>query len=52
MVTNQIQIVKFVDVDQQSIFVCRANHKTEVIASFTGELKGNKKIWISSKLTG
>ncbi len=48
MGTNQIQIVKYADVDQKSMFRCSANHKTEVIASFTGQLKGNKKIWISS----
>ncbi len=48
MGTNQIQIVRYLDVDQKSIFGCSSNHKTEVIASFTGQLKGNKKIWMSS----
>tara|TARA_Y100001968_G_scaffold196994_1_gene180688 strand:- start:981 stop:1223 length:243 start_codon:yes stop_codon:yes gene_type:complete len=41
MGTNQIQIVKYLDVDQKSIFKNSAIHKTELIASFTGQLKGN-----------
>ena len=52
MGNNQIQIVRYLDVDQKSIFRCSANHKTEVIASFIGQLNGSKKIWISSQLIG
>ena len=44
--TNLIQIFQFEEVDKKSIFVCSANHKTKVIASFKGREIGNKKKWV------
>ena len=46
MGTNQIQIFQYEDVDKKSIFESSANHKTKVIASFTGRAIGNKKKWV------
>ena len=47
--TNQIQIFQYDEVDKKSIFGCSANHKTKVIASFTGRAIGNKKKWVRLK---
>ena len=47
--TNQIQIFQYEEVDQKSIFENSANHKTKVIASFTGRAIGNKKKWVRLK---
>ena len=49
MGTNQIQIFQYEEVDKKSIFGCSANHKTKVIASFTGREIGNKKKWVRLK---
>ena len=46
--TNQIQIFQYDVVDKKSIFESSANHKTKVIASFTGREMGNKKKWIKN----
>ena len=46
MGTNQIQIFQYEEVDKKSIFESSANHKTKVIASFTGRAIGNKKKWV------
>tara|TARA_Y100001968_G_C18839644_1_gene472914 strand:- start:152 stop:415 length:264 start_codon:yes stop_codon:yes gene_type:complete len=46
MGTNQIQIFQYEGVDTKSIFGSSANHKTKVIASFTGRAIGNKKKWV------
>ena len=48
MGTNQIQIFQYEEVDKKSIFESSANHKTKVIASFTGRAIGNKKKWVKS----
>ena len=45
---DQIQIIQYEEVDKKSIFGCSANHKTKVIASFTGREIGNKKKWVRS----
>ncbi len=44
--TNQIQIFQYVDVDKKSIFESSSNHKTKVIATFTGREIGNQKKWV------
>ena len=49
MGTNQIQIFQYEEVDKKSIFESSANHKTKVIASFTGRAIGNKKKWVRLK---
>tara|TARA_Y100001968_G_scaffold264476_1_gene253392 strand:+ start:36 stop:305 length:270 start_codon:yes stop_codon:yes gene_type:complete len=49
MGTNQIQIFQYEEVDEKSIFESSANHKTKVIASFTGRAIGNKKKWVRLK---
>ena len=48
MGTNQIQIFQYEEVDKKNIFESSANHKTKVIASFTGRVIGNKKKWVKS----
>ena len=48
MGTNQIQIFQYEKVNKKSIFENSSNHKTKVIASFTGRAIGNKKKWVSS----
>ena len=48
MGTNQIQIFQYEEVDKKDIFESSANHKTKVIASFTGRVIGNKKKWVKS----
>ena len=49
MGTNEIQIVQYIEVDKKNIFESSANHKTKVIASFTGRTIGNKKKWVRLK---
>ena len=49
MGTNQIQIFQYEEVDKKYIFESSANHKTKVIASFTGRAIGNKKKWVRLK---
>ena len=49
MGTDQIQIFQYEEVDKKSIFESSANHKTKVIASFTGRAIGNKKKWVRLK---
>ena len=49
MGTNQIQIFQYEEVDKKSIFESSANHKTKIIASFTGRAIGNKKKWVRLK---
>ena len=49
MGTNQIQIFQYEEVDKKSIFESSANHKTKLIASFTGREIGNKKKWVRLK---
>ena len=44
--TDQIEIFQYEEVDKKSIFESSANHKTKVIASFTGRAIGNKKKWV------
>ena len=46
MGTNKIQIFQYEEVDKKSIFESSANHKTKLIASFTGRAIGNKKKWV------
>ena len=48
MGTNKIQIFQYEEVDKKSIFKSSSNHKTKVIASFTGREIGNKKKWVKS----
>ena len=49
MGTDQIQIFQYEEVAKKSIFENSANHKTKVIASFTGREMGNKKKWVRLK---
>ena len=46
--TNQIHIFQYEEVDKKSTFESSANHKTKIIASFTGREIGNKKKWVKS----
>ena len=47
--TDQIQIFQYEEVAKKSIFESSANHKTKIIASFTGRAIGNKKKWLRLK---
>ena len=49
MGTNQIQIFQYEEVDEKRNFESSANHKTKLIASFTGREIGNKKKWVRLK---